>query len=136
MPEDREGTETFHRLMPFTRTLGIRVLRYEPEEVRARLGWSPSLCTAGHVLHGGAVMALGDSTGGACAYLNLPPGAKGTTTVESKTNFLRAVREGYVEACSRPLHLGRTLMVIETDIYDRDGSRVARLSQSQLVLGP
>jgi 1,4-dihydroxy-2-naphthoyl-CoA hydrolase len=101
MPEDREGTEMFHRLMPFTRTLGIRVLRYEPEDVRARLGWSPTLCTAGHVLHGGAIMALGDGTGGACAYLNLPPGA-GTTTFETHTNLLRAGRGGYVEASSRP----------------------------------
>jgi uncharacterized protein (TIGR00369 family) len=70
---------------------------------------------------------------GACAYLNLPPGAAGTTTVESKTNFLRAVRDGYIEAVARPLHKGRTLIVVETDI--RDAQRLAaRVTQSQLVL--
>lgn len=80
-------------------------------------------------------MALADSTGAACAFLNLPAGASGTTTVESKTNFLRAVREGYVESSSRPLHTGRTLIVVETDLRDDRDRLVARVTQSQLVLG-
>ena len=72
--------------------------------------------------------------GGACAYLNLPPGAAGTTTVESKTNFLRAVREGYIEAVTRPLHKGRTLIVVETEIRDAQQRLAAKVTQSQLVL--
>jgi uncharacterized protein (TIGR00369 family) len=80
-------------------------------------------------------MALADSTGGACAFLNLPEGAGGTTTVESKTNFLRAVREGFVEASSKPIHRGRSLTVIETSLVDDQGRLVARVTQSQLVLG-
>jgi 1,4-dihydroxy-2-naphthoyl-CoA hydrolase len=79
-------------------------------------------------------MALADNTGALCAVLNLPDDAEGTTTVESKTNFLRAVRGGYVEAVSRPLHAGRTLLVIETDIRDGQQRLVARVTQSQLVL--
>jgi len=80
------------------------------------------------------VMALADSAGGACAYLNLPEGAKATTTIESKTNFLRAVRNGTVEAVSRPIHVGRTVIVVETDVRDQDDRLVARVTQSQLVL--
>jgi uncharacterized protein (TIGR00369 family) len=129
-----EPTETMHTLMPFTRTLGIIVVRYEADEVRARLAWNESLCTAGATLHGGVLMALADSTGGACAFLNLPAGSAGTTTVESKTNFLRPVREGYVEASSRPLHTGRTLIVVETDLRDDRDRLVGRVTQSQLVL--
>ena len=129
-----DPTETFHTLMPFTRTLGVTVVTYTAEEVRARLHWDPTLCTAGGVLHGGVLMSLADSTGAACAFLNLPASATGTTTVESKTNFLRAVRDGHVDARSRPLHTGRTVLVIETDLLD-DGDRlVARVTQSQLVL--
>lgn len=79
-------------------------------------------------------MALADSTGGLCAYLNLPDQAAGTTTIESKTNFLRAVRTGHVEAISRPLHAGNTIIVIETDLHDADQRLVARVTQSQLVL--
>jgi 1,4-dihydroxy-2-naphthoyl-CoA hydrolase len=133
-PGNEDPTAAVHDLIPLARTLAIETLRYAPDEVRARLAWSPELCTAGGVLHGGAVMALADTTGGACAYLNLPDGSAGTTTVESKTNFLRAVRSGYAEATSRPLHTGRTLIVVETDVRDDRDRLVARVTQSQLVL--
>jgi 1,4-dihydroxy-2-naphthoyl-CoA hydrolase len=126
--------ETLRDLMPFARTLGIDFTRYEPDEVRARLAWSPELCTTGGVLHGGAIMTLADSTGGACAFLNLPENSGGTTTVESKTNFMRAVRDGFIEAVSRPLHAGRTVIVVETDVRDAGARLVARVTQTQLVL--
>jgi uncharacterized protein (TIGR00369 family) len=84
-------------LMPFAQTLGVEVLAAGPDEVRARLFWRERLCTAGGVLHGGVLMALGDSTGALCAYLNLPDSAS-TTTIESKTNFHRAVADGHVDA--------------------------------------
>jgi 1,4-dihydroxy-2-naphthoyl-CoA hydrolase len=121
-------------LIPLARTLGASFSRYGRDEVRARLEWAPGLCTVNGLLHGGAVMALADSTGGACAFLNLPEHARGTTTVESKTNFLRGVREGSIEAVSRPLHLGRTVIVVETDVRDENDRLVARVTQTQLVL--
>jgi 1,4-dihydroxy-2-naphthoyl-CoA hydrolase len=121
-------------LMPFTKAIGAVFSRYSKEEVKARLDWAPELCTAGGLLHGGAVMSLADSTGAAYAFLNLPEGAAGTTTVESKTNFLRGVRDGYVEAVSRPLHVGRTVVVVETDVRDPQDRLVACVLQTQLVL--
>ena len=120
--------------MPFAARLGIRIDHAEPEEVRGRLDWAADLCTSAGILHGGAIMTLADSTGATCAFLNLPPGA-GTSTIESKTNFFRAVREGHVEATSRPLHVGKTTIVVETDVVDADGKRVARITQTQAVLG-
>ena len=102
--------------------------------MRARLDWAPDLCTVDGLLHGGAVMALADSTGAACAFLNLPEGAQGTTTVESKTNFLRGVRDGYVEAVSRPLHVGRTVVVVETEVRDPRIAWWPGSLQTQLVL--
>jgi 1,4-dihydroxy-2-naphthoyl-CoA hydrolase len=122
--------------MPLARTLGITTITSKPEEVRARLAWTPGYCTSGGVLHGGIVMTLADTAGGACAFLNLPDGAAGTTTIESKTNFLRAVREGHIEAVSRPLHVGRTVIVVVTDVLDDAGRLVARVTQSQAVLRP
>lgn len=123
------------RLVPFARTLGLSVVRDGPDEVVLRFAWDPSLCTGGGVLHGGALMAAADTAGAVCAVRNLPPGAAGTVTVESKTNFLRPVAGGHVEVTARPLHVGRTLIVVESDLTD-DGRRlVARVTQSQLVLG-
>src|SRR5581483_3939734 len=107
-------------LIPLIGTLGIELVSAGSEQVVARLKWAPELCTAGGLLHGGAVMALADTTGGICAYLNLPDGATATATIESKTNFLRAITEGAVTASSWPLHRGRQLAVIETELTQDD----------------
>lgn len=85
-------------------------------------------------MHGGALMALADTAGALCAFLHLPDGAAGTTTIESKPNFLRAVREGHVEAIARPLHTGRSTIVIDTDLRHAEGRHVARTTQTQAVL--
>lgn len=124
----------FEEAMPLAKTLGIRFEATSADLVKARLVWAEGLCTAGGAMHGGALMALADSTGAACAVLNLPEGAGGTTTIESKTNFLRSVTQGYVEATSTPLHVGRTVIVIDTDVRNDRGDLVARVTQSQLVL--
>ncbi|GAA3586244.1 PaaI family thioesterase [Amycolatopsis ultiminotia] len=131
---DDEGTQLFHRTMPFSERLGIEVLTHGPDLVRSRLAWAESLCTLGGVLHGGVLMALADSTGAVCAFLNLPEGAKGTSTLESKTNFLRGVRSGYALASSRPLHTGRRVVVVETEIHDDAGKLAAKVIQTQAVL--
>src|SRR5438309_2626430 len=103
--------------MPFAVALGIQLTVAEPTEVRATLAWAADRCTAAGVLHGGALMSLADSVGAVCAFLNLPSGAS-TSTIESKTNFFRAVRDGHVEAIARPLHVGRTVIVVQTDLVD------------------
>jgi 1,4-dihydroxy-2-naphthoyl-CoA hydrolase len=127
-----EITEVVNSQMPLGTTLGIRTFG-DAEEVEATLQWAPELCTAGGVLHGGVLMSLADAAGAVCAFLNLPAGA-GTTTIESKTNFLGAVREGEVRARSRPLHVGKTTIVVETDLLDASGRRVGRTTQTQAVL--
>ena len=123
--------ELLRDLMPFAKLIGIELLQAQPELVRARLQWSPERCTAAGVMHGGAMMALADTCGGVCAFLNLPEGALGTATIESKTNFLRVVRDGAITASTRPLHAGRTLIVIESEIAREDGALVAKVTQSQ-----
>jgi 1,4-dihydroxy-2-naphthoyl-CoA hydrolase len=126
-------TETIRNLMPLASTLGIRADAYAPEQVAFSLEWAPALCTAGGILHGGVIMALADSAGAACALLNLPDGASGTATIESKTNFLGAVRGGTVTATSTPLHVGNTTIVVETAVRDAGGRLVAKVTQTQIV---
>ena len=120
--------------MPFAVQLGIEIDGASAEEVVGRMAWAPERCTAGGVLHGGALMSLADSLGGVCAFLNLPPGA-GTATISSSTNMIRAVREGEVTATSRPLHVGRSVIVVQTELRDGEGRLVAQVTQAQAVLG-
>lgn len=129
-----ELTEQVAAAAPFTTRLGMEFVSATAAEVRAQLGWDESLCTAGGALHGGALMALADNAGGFCAFLNLPEGAGGTATIESKTNFFAPVRSGHVSAISKPLHVGKRTIVVDTELYDDDARLVARVTQTQAVL--
>jgi 1,4-dihydroxy-2-naphthoyl-CoA hydrolase len=119
--------------VPFASELGIAVDDAQPERVTGGMGWAAELCTAGGVLHGGALMAFADTLGAVCAFLNLPEGAT-TSTIESKTNFFRAVRGGVVTGIARPLHVGRSFIVVQTQLSDDEGRSVALVTQTQAVL--
>jgi uncharacterized protein (TIGR00369 family) len=118
--------------LPLAATLNMRFFG-DADEIDATIAWAPELCTGGGVLHGGVLMALADSAGALCAFLNMPPGSR-TATIESKTNFMGAVREGEVRARSRPLHVGKSTVVVETDLLDASGRLVGRTMQTQAVL--
>jgi 1,4-dihydroxy-2-naphthoyl-CoA hydrolase len=121
--------------IPFAATLGIDVDVATPERVTATMSWAEDRCTTGGIMHGGALMAFADTVGALCAVANLPPGA-GTSTIESKTNFFRAVRVGVVSATCAPLHVGRTTIVVQTNLTDDRGKLVAQVTQTQAVLTP
>lgn len=130
-----EATDLIRSAMPLCDTLDMRATAAGPDEVRVEIDHAPGLCTAGGVLHGGVIMALADSAGATCAYLNLPGGAA-TTTIESKTNFLGAVHGGTAVAVATPLHVGGRTIVVETTVSDADGAAVAKVTQTQMVLRP
>ena len=130
---ERVDGRTLVSLMPFAQAIGVEIESATADEVRGGFDWAPERCTTGQVVHGGAVMALADSLGAVCAYLNLPEGAV-TSTIESKTNFFRGLRSGRATATSTPLHVGRTTIVVQTDIRDDRGKRVALVTQTQAVI--
>jgi len=117
----------------FPEVLGMRFLEATPERVTASLTVRPDLCTAGKVLHGGAIMAFADTLGAVATVLNLPPDGH-TTTIESKTNFLsRAPLGAEVIGECTPLHRGRRTMVWQTRLTI-GGKLVAVVIQTQMVL--
>lgn len=121
--------------MPFSKLMGVEVVDAQPGRIVGRLLVRPELCTASHIMHGGAIMAFADALGAIGAVLNLPAGAKGTTTIESKTNFLGAGPEGeIVEGETTPVKIGKTLSIWQTRIRRADGRDVALVTQTQLVL--
>jgi 1,4-dihydroxy-2-naphthoyl-CoA hydrolase len=122
--------------MPFAELKGVTFTEASPERVVARMLVRPNLCTLNHTIHGGAVMALADSVGAAATVINLPADAKGTTTIESKTNFIGGAKEGTtVVATATPVHRGRRTQVWQTRLETEDGRLVAIVTQTQLILG-
>ena len=121
--------------MPLSKLLGVQVTQASPDCVEGTLEVTAELCTLAPILHGGSIMAFADTLGGIAAYLSLPEGAEGTTTVESKTNFLRAAPVGTtVTGRTEPVNIGRRLSVWTTTITGEDGKTVAVVTQTQMVL--
>jgi uncharacterized protein (TIGR00369 family) len=128
--------EKIHALtMPFSVSMGVTFTEAEPDRVVATMLVREDLCTVGHSIHGGAVMALADAVGAAATVITLPAEAKGTTTIESKTNFVGRAKAGStVRAIATPVHVGRRTQVWQTRIESEDGKLVAVVTQTQLVL--
>jgi uncharacterized protein (TIGR00369 family) len=120
----------------FPELLGLRLLEAGPERVRAELPVREALCTIPGWLHGGAIMAFADTLGAVGTILNLPEGA-GTTTIESKTNFIAGVPSGgTIIGEATPVHRGGQTQVWQTRITAGDGKLVALVTQTQMVLRP
>jgi len=120
--------------LPFSKLLGIEIVSASKDAVLARMLVRDDLCTKPAVLHGGAIMALADTLGAVATVLNLNAGA-GTTTIESKTNFLAPAPAGTtVEAECTPIHRGKRTMVWQTRVSTSQGRLVAVVTQTQLVL--
>src|ERR1700692_4113641 len=112
--------------MPFAELKGVTFTEAERDRVVARMLVRPDLCTLGHTLHGGAIMALADSVGAVATVINLPNDAKGTTTIESKTNFIGGAKEGMIViATATPVHRGRRTQVWQTRLETEEGRLVA-----------
>jgi 1,4-dihydroxy-2-naphthoyl-CoA hydrolase len=121
--------------IPFARLKGVTFTEAERDRVVARMLVRPDLCTLGQTIHGGAIMAFADSVGAAATILNLLDDAKGTTTIESKTNFIGGAKEGTtLVAIATPVHRGRRTQVWQTRLETEDGKLVAVVTQTQMVL--
>ena len=121
-------------LPPFPRWLGITITAATPERVVAELTVRDELCTSGEIIHGGAIMAFADTLGAVGTIVNLPEGA-GTTTIESKTNFVAPAPAGTrVIGEATPVHRGKRTMIWQTRVTTPEGRLVALVTQTQLVL--
>jgi len=136
MSEDNKAALFNEHNAPFAKMIGVRFTHASKERIEAELSVTPEHCTLPTNLHGGAIMAFADNLGGCGAFLNLPEGTS-TSTVESKTNFLRPVPVGdTARGVATPVNIGRTLQVWKTEIFRGDGKLAAVVTQTQIVLHP
>lgn len=120
----------------FPGLMGVKLTEVAPERVVAEMVVRPDLCTSGGILHGGAYMAFADTLGAVGTVVNLPAGAR-TTTTDSSTKFIAGAKVGTtVTGESLALHRGRTTMVWQTTVRNADGKLCAVVTQTQLVMGP
>ena len=128
-------TSFAHSQMPFSEVLGLEIVSADHDRVEATGAHRPDRCTAGGVIHGGYLMAMADSVGALAAYLNIDESAT-TSTIESKTNFLRPVSSGVIRFVATPIHVGRTVIVVQTDAHSEAEKLVSRTTQTQAVIQP
>ncbi|MDC0131943.1 PaaI family thioesterase [Alphaproteobacteria bacterium] len=125
----------FGEMVNFPKTLGVQIISATEVEVVGELAVTSAITNHTPNVHGGAVMSLGDALGAIGAFLNVPEGAQGTTTIESKTNFIRPAMQGDIlTGVSTPLSRGKRLSVWQTEITRADGKRVAMVTQTQIYL--
>lgn len=123
------------RMLPFAQVLGLVFTEVGKDRICAEMTVRPELCTRPEILHGGAIMAFADTLGAAGTYVNLPDGAQGTTTIESKTNFVGPAPVGAtVIGETTPVHRGRRTQIWQTRVTTAEGKLVALVTQTQLVL--
>jgi uncharacterized protein (TIGR00369 family) len=119
---------------PFTRLMGVKIISWTAERTESELFIREDLCNRHGIMHGGAVMAWGDTLGGMTASAALTERQR-TATIESKTNFFAPIPKGdTARAVCTPLHSGRTTIVLQTNITRGDGKLAAIVTQTQIVL--
>ncbi|MGI9440619.1 MAG: PaaI family thioesterase [Parvibaculales bacterium] len=137
MSKQEINLEQMGNMVSFVKTLGIKLTQADKAIIAGKLLIRQEICNHEPNVHGGAIMALADALGAFGAWLNMPEGCGGTTTTESKTNFIRPALVGdTLHGKSRPLSVGRRLSVWQTEINRDDGKLVAQVTQTQLYLWP
>ena len=136
MTKDNQADFYNEHNAPFAKLMGVTLTKVEKTRLEGELKVAKEHCTIPDILHGGAIMAFADNMGGVGAFMNLPEGAT-TTTIESKTNFLRAVPIGQTaKAVTTPVNIGRTLQIWKTELFREDGKLAAVVTQTQLIIRP
>lgn len=115
------------------RALGIRLKKLSRTRIDAEMRVTEDHINRSGRINGGVLMAFADILGAMGTLANLPEGYR-TTTLESKTNFFAAGEGDALSATVVPLHIGRTTMVWQTTISNMDRTRVAIVTQTQIVI--
>jgi 1,4-dihydroxy-2-naphthoyl-CoA hydrolase len=121
--------------LPFAKLLGIEFISVEEDALSARMTIRPDLCTLGDIGHGGAIMSFADTLGAAAAFVTLPADSKGTTTIESKTNFVASAPAGAtVIGRTSLVHRGKRTSIWQTLVATEEGKLIALTVQTQMTL--
>src|SRR5262245_61622245 len=114
--------------------IGIAMTEVSEGLVRAELRLRPEHFAPNGFVHAGAIVTLADTAAGYGCVAHLAEDATGFTTLELKTNFLRAGRDGVLRCEARAVHIGRTTHVWDATVTGEDERVVGLFRGTQLVL--
>ena len=124
--EIRKGTLAEH--------IGIRITEIGPDYIRGTMPVDERTVQPLGMLHGGASVVLAETLGSLAANMVTDPSTNSCVGAEVNANHLRPARNGIVTGTTRPVHIGRSLHVWQTEIVNADGKPVCISRLTMVVL--
>ena len=112
--------------------IGAQLASVEPGRADVALAWRDDLTQQKGFVHGGILGMIADTACGYAAYSLMPAGCS-LVTVEYKMNILAPARRSLV-ARGQVVKAGRTLTVARAEVYAEDGTHVATMQQTLMML--
>jgi uncharacterized protein (TIGR00369 family) len=120
---------------PIARLLGFTLVEVEPGRAVFEVQPGERHYNPIGVVHGGLAMTLLDSAMGCSVQTQMPAGG-GYTTLEAKTNLVRAItaETGLLRAIGKVLHVGKRIATAEARLEDKAGKLYAHATTTCIVL--
>ncbi len=100
--------------------IGIEFTEVGPDFIKARMPVDHRTVQVYGILHGGASVALAETVGSIASGMVIDPQKSICVGLEISANHIRSVREGFVTATARPLHLGNSTHVWDIKLLDEN----------------
>lgn len=113
--------------------LGIEITAIGADFLTAKMPVDQRTVQPFGLLHGGASVALAETLGSIAALLCVNQAEKVCVGLEINANHMRSARSGHVTGTARPLHIGGTTQVWQTEIVD-EGARLVCVSRMTLAV--
>jgi uncharacterized protein (TIGR00369 family) len=118
---------------PIAKFLGWTMTAVAPGRATMEMDVDERLANPMGTLHGGVLCDLSDAAMG-IAYASELERDESFTTLELKINFMKPVWRAHLRAEGKVVKRGRTVGLVECDVFDEKGSLVARASSTCMTL--
>ncbi|MBK8886831.1 MAG: hotdog fold thioesterase [Saprospiraceae bacterium] len=100
--------------------LGIEIVEVGEDYIKSKMPVDHRTRQPMGLLHGGASVVLSESVGSMASWLVTADQTKNIVGIEVNANHLKSAKSGFVFGITKPIRIGRTLHVWNTEIYDED----------------
>ena len=100
--------------------LGIEIVEVGEDYIKSKMPVDHRTRQPMGLLHGGASVVLSESVGSMASWLVTADQTKNIVGIEVNANHLKSAKSGFVFGITKPIRIGRTLHVWNTEIYNAD----------------